>query len=84
MVVVFQFASTRGCFSSGVLLLFCAAIALASSPVVGVERWSVAPSTISVGFCIFGEVVGGDEDGRVGCLKAEFVSRFLWTGCLWL
>jgi hypothetical protein len=37
VVVVFQFASTRGCFSSGVLFLFCAAIALASSPVVGVE-----------------------------------------------
>jgi hypothetical protein len=37
VVVVFQFASTCGCFSSGVLLLFRAVIALASSPVVGVE-----------------------------------------------
>lgn len=48
------------------------------------RRWSVAPATVSVGFCIFGEVVGGDEDGRVGILKAEFVLRFLWTWRLWL
>jgi hypothetical protein len=41
-------------------------------------RWrSVAPATVSVGFCISGEVVGGDGDGRVGCLMLFFIFIFL-------
>jgi hypothetical protein len=32
-----------------------------------------------VGFRVFGEVVCGDGDGRVGCLMSFFLS-FFWLG----